>query len=114
MLLELVKRKYQEPIELCFGLRSEQDIFWDEELESIKQDLPQFNYSIWLSQPSSTWPGRCGRITSGLQDLKHSSDSDYYICGNPQMVLSMVAALKGQGVPEEQIFFEKFDLALQK
>ena len=116
---------FPAPIALYWGLRHEEDIFWNEELEKLAANPPaggpNFKFVLTLSQPSDNWPasnalrsnagwsGKRGRV--GDHVFTHEQNlmgSDFYLCGNKPMVTEMEAALLAKGVPKEQIKRELF------
>jgi len=86
-----------DTMELYWGLRHEEDIFWKDEFTSIP-------FHLILSQPSEHWKGERGHV----QDHLPIVDADYYLCGNKQMVLDVRDKLKSSGVPDNQVKFELF------
>lgn len=40
--------------------------------------------------------------------IENAAEAEAYLCGNNDMIDSVVAALKSKGMPEEQIFYDKF------
>jgi CDP-4-dehydro-6-deoxyglucose reductase len=96
-------------VALYWGLRHEEDIFWQKEFEELSKLYPDFHYVLTLSQPADSWSGKRGHVQehifSGQQIF---SDADYYLCGSKAMVDDMRVRLKTAGVPETQVKFELF------
>ena len=98
---------------LFFGTRLKVDLYCMEELGELEKELKDFKFIPTLSkEPSdSTWEGERGRVTSLIENtmtVKENTDIDVYICGNADMVESSADLLIEKGVPEEQIYYDKF------
>ena len=89
---------------VIFGVRTEADLFYLAELQMI----PNTTVICTVSQPGATWTGARGRVTDHLAGIAH--DTEVYICGNPDMVQSVQAALQKQGHLPKQVFAEEFVL----
>jgi ferredoxin-NADP reductase len=77
-------------MDLLFGVRSQEDLFWVEELQKLSQQYESFSFHIALSGADGNWKGHRGRV----QTVTHQAISDLisrqiYVCGNPQMTLEM-------------------------
>jgi NAD(P)H-flavin reductase len=90
---------------LVFGLRNEQDIFWDTEFTELTNKFNLFNYTLTLSQPSSAWQGKKGRVTEYVESLL-AENARYYICGSVEMVKDVRKLLVDAGVNTKSIHFE--------
>ncbi len=120
---------------LFWGLKTFQDTYLLDELKQLsKESEEQFKFKICLSrqQDFSIIPKEdkgyftSGYIQDGLKsfiiDQKHLfsekadfknfdldySNFDYYLCGNREVVESLRCFLGERGVPDNQVFFEKF------
>jgi len=104
-------QKIQRKTTLFFGTRVQKELYCTDELREMEKQLSRFTYIPTLSrEPEGTqWTGKKGRVTQLIEDLvPEGTDYDVYICGNPDMVDSCVGRLLKKGIPEEQIFFDKF------
>ncbi|MCX6791679.1 MAG: FAD-dependent oxidoreductase, partial [Candidatus Gottesmanbacteria bacterium] len=100
-------------IVLYWGLRHEEDIFWQKEFEQFLHTYPNFRFVLTLSQPMASWQESASRRKGHVQDHifnneKNIADSDYYLCGSKEMVNDMREKLKSAGVPNTQVKFELF------
>jgi Na+-transporting NADH:ubiquinone oxidoreductase subunit F len=105
------REKIQRNITLFFGTRLEGDLFCIEELKDLAKELPKFSFIPTLSRmpDDSLWKGERGRVTALIeQRIPDGANLDVYICGNPEMVDSCLEILKAKGIPEGQIYFDKF------
>jgi Na+-transporting NADH:ubiquinone oxidoreductase subunit F len=105
------KEKIARKTTLFFGTRVEEDLFCVEELTKMEKELPNFTYVPTLSRmpDDSPWKGERGRVTDLIEKrIPKGADLDVYICGNPDMVDSCLEILKKKGIPENQVYFDKF------
>ena len=99
------------PIQLLFGLRHIENIFYQDFFESLAKKHPNFSYDITLSQPeNNSWAGKTGRVTDTLKTMEiDTANTEIYICGLKAMIDEVLIILKEKSVPEKNIYFEKFD-----
>jgi len=96
---------------LYFGTRHQRDLYCVEELRELEKQLASFSFVPTLSreEEGSSWDGERGRVTELIEKrISTGSDLDVYICGNADMVESCLEGLKKKGIPETQIYFDKF------
>lgn len=96
---------------LYWGLRHEEDVFWQKEFTELSDQYPNFHYVLTLSQPhmpgqSVSW--RSGHVQDYLFSQQNLKDKEYYICGNKAMVADIRAKLQADGVPDNQVKSELF------
>jgi ferredoxin-NADP reductase len=90
---------------LLFGVRTEEDLFWLERLNKLKEKKADFIYRLTLSRPSENWTGLKGRVSDYLEfDL----GAHYFICGNVEMVKDVRGWLLGKGLNTKNMHFEIF------
>jgi len=97
-----------ESMTLYWGLRHEEDIFWQKELEEFSSSHANFQFVLTLSKPSASWDGKRGYVQDCIFSEQNLSDADYYVCGCKEMVNDMQRRLKSAGVPDAQVKFELF------
>jgi Na+-transporting NADH:ubiquinone oxidoreductase subunit F len=111
ILRHMHKENIQRKITLFFGTRTEDDLYCVEELKDMENQLSGFRYipTISRAKEGSGWTGERGRVTALIEKyVPKGANLDVYICGNPEMVESCLEAIKGKGVPDDQIYFDKF------
>ncbi|WP_433455300.1 FAD-binding oxidoreductase [Streptomyces sp. CA-142005] len=93
-----------------YGARTEDDLFHLDELAQIAECLPGFRFVPGLSAARPRgWTGETGLVTDVLgRREEHLADCDVYLCGPPPMIDAALPLLQSRGVPESQIFFDKF------
>lgn len=94
-----------------FGARAVRDLICLDEMKAFEAALPNFKFVPCLSEPmpDDNWDGEVGLVTDIAK--KHCPDMtnmEGYLCGSPGMCDASVAALTSNGMPEENIFFDKF------
>ena len=109
MLHETLARPETGRVTLFWGLRTEEDLFWQDELASLGSKHPRFTPHVFLSQPKGFWRER-GRVVPPVLDLLPTLQRPiFYLCGNGQMIEECKAALMARGVErKKQIRTEAF------
>lgn len=117
MFHELVHTNFTGRIRLHVGFRREADCLELAQLDYFKNMLHDFDYIIYFSQPEGQLeeplPGsgnpvqKKGYVTQALGDTV-SLNSRFYICGHPDMVVSLANNLLSAGVTEDNIVVEEF------
>ncbi|OGJ56218.1 hypothetical protein A3D88_03005 [Candidatus Peribacteria bacterium RIFCSPHIGHO2_02_FULL_52_16] len=106
MILPTIKQR----IDLIFGARSEDDLFWKEPLENLAKQSENFFLHIALSKPSGTWKGHTGRVQTLVPLIvKDFSNKSVYICGSPDMTTELKkTALEQWGVEKQNLHVEGY------
>lgn len=105
----LQTQKDVRPINLHWGMRFAEDIFWEEEFRLLEKEYPNFHFDLVLSKPPEGWPLCSGHINECL--VKHYTDfnnTGFYMCGNPKMIESVSELLISKNVNPALIHHEKF------
>lgn len=102
-------------ITFWYGARSVREIFYEDLFRDLEKKHDNFKFYIALSEPieSEKWDGMTGYIHQALYDnyiKQHNSpeDIEYYLCGPPIMVESVIKMLINEGVEEDSILFDAF------
>ena len=89
------------------GSRTEDEILYRDEIEQTGVEVVRA-----VSEPGTTFQGFKGRVTDYLRSLPNTwcwHDTDFYICGNPEMVIEVEEILRtGRGVNPAAIYHELF------
>ena len=103
-------KRLESQITLFFGCRTENDIPFRQELESMQQANKNFKVHLVLNQPSSDWKGATGIITADMiqKELPDYRDNIFYCCGPPGMVTAMEKLITSIGLPQTQLKLEYF------
>lgn len=109
MILELLQRRQTEfPVQLFWGMRQAEHLFWLEDWQELLDYFANFSFRPSLTQPPQGWTLDVGRVTDIFKQLEVSTQADYYLCGSSAMIQDMAALLKAAQVPEAQLHWEKF------
>jgi NAD(P)H-flavin reductase len=74
-------------ITLFWGLRSERDLYYQDELTRLRAGLPNFSFTTTLSQPGAAWSGVAGRVVPlVVSEIDTVANLDVYLCGNGSMI----------------------------
>lgn len=110
--LESKKDQYpNQKYRMLFGVRSEKDIYANEDLEKLKKSLKNFQFEYILSRPSETWKGRKGYVQHFIKDLDYMNiPTTFYLCGNGGMIKEVKhQLLEVDGFDKSRLWTEAFD-----
>jgi ferredoxin-NADP reductase len=95
---------------LIYCVRTEQDVFFKDELTTLQGRLSAFRYALVLSRPGSEWKGRTGRLRREIleREVENSSASTYFLCGPPAFMELGRTLLKEMGIEPSRILQESF------
>jgi propane monooxygenase reductase subunit len=107
LLRALVEQGSERSAVYYYGARGEQDLFHVDELTELERQLPDMRFVPALSEHE--WDGETGLITDVVDRSESDlADVDAYLCGPPPMVDAAIDLLVRRGVPEGQIYYDKF------
>ena len=96
-------------VELYWGLRFINHLFWQEYWQALSDNYANFDYQIVLSRPEEDWQGLTGRVTDWLKtDWQVLLPTSAYLCGNQLMIRQVEQILLDKGVAGDKIYFEEF------
>jgi CDP-4-dehydro-6-deoxyglucose reductase, E3 len=99
MLRALAEASSSRTITLFWGLRSERDLYYQDELNCLRDRLPNFSFVTTLSQPSRLWRGATGYVTPLVDaHLTDVANLEVFLCGNGGMIRDVRAVLRGKGL----------------
>jgi CDP-4-dehydro-6-deoxyglucose reductase len=86
------------PVWLYWGMRTEADLYLDEEIRSWASRLYEFQYVPVLSRPAAGWRGRRGHVQQAVvEDLPDLSEHALYLCGSPDMIRDATGLFTAHG-----------------
>jgi ferredoxin-NADP reductase len=95
---------------LVFGERDREHIIFRESLDQLRAEHGNLTVDYVLSEPDEEWDGRTGHVQDHLPDaLSGLEDTDFYVCGVPDMVVETKELLEDEGVDEERIYTEGWE-----
>ena len=106
MLSALFEKPLTKPVRLIWGLRSEQDLYYQEELQNLAEQHPRFSFEITLSRANARWSGATGRVTDLVSQLPSVENLAVYICGHRKMVHEVADIVSQKG--DAPIYQEEF------
>jgi Na+-transporting NADH:ubiquinone oxidoreductase subunit F len=112
ILHQMESQNIERKATLFFGDRRRHDLYYLEVLEAFEKNIPDFHFVFTLSRATEEdrWEGERGRVTDLLEKyIPENASLDVYICGSPAMVDSCEVILKKKGIPQENIYYDKFE-----
>lgn len=107
MLLANADRPQPSRTTLFWGLRSQRDLYYGDELARMSRDLPGSSHVITLSRPEPGWQGPSGRVTTLIEREVHDVKRfAVYLCGNSGMITDVTRIIQAKGLCP--IFREKY------
>ena len=90
---------------LVFGERDQEHLIFRESLDQLRAEHENVTVDYVLSEADEAWNGRTGHVQDHLLDaLDDLEDTDFYVCGVPQMVVETEELLESEGVDEEHVY----------
>ena len=109
MLYELEEQKKLRGAVVIYSAKKEEDILFRRELAHFEREGAHIVITLTEEAPPS-WKGEARRIDQAMLEpyAKKPAACDFYICGSPQMVQSLLHALAVLQIPQEQIYHERW------
>lgn len=105
----LYNKQFTGEVRLIWGMRHEEDLYWLKEMDNIHRDFDNFKFDVVLSKPTPDWPGFKGHLDTLVDKLTLDwAKTLAYLCGSPEMIVQTEQLLRTKGVPEAQVFYEKY------
>lgn len=108
----LVDNKCDSKIAFIHGMKYENNLnFYKSIHEEFKKKCPNFKSIFYVSKPENKSENfNVGRITGEIKklDLSKHKDTQFYLCGHPDMVQEITIYLLENGISEENIISEEF------
>lgn len=99
MLLDLLNGDYQGTIRLYWGLRSERDLYYQQEFETLAARFQNLSFTVVLSRPNAGWHGCTGRVTRLVEErITSVKNLDTYLCGNHGMIRDVTDVIRAKGL----------------
>jgi NAD(P)H-flavin reductase len=99
MLLDLLDRNDGRTATLFWGVRSERDLYYQDELHALARTHTNFSFEMTLSRPTGAWRGETGRVTRLVdQRVSGVGSLSAYVCGNARMIADVAAILNTKGL----------------
>jgi ferredoxin-NADP reductase len=97
-------------VTLLYGNRTENDIAFRKELETMQRQNENLKVVFILNEASSGWKGATGLITPEMikKEMPDYKETMFYTCGPPAMVQVMEKMVEQLGLPKTQLKREYF------
>jgi Na+-transporting NADH:ubiquinone oxidoreductase subunit F len=110
---QLKRVKTKRKVSFWYGARSQREAFYIDDFNKLEEEHDNFHWHMALSRPEDNWTGYKGYVHRCMLDLylkDHPApeDCEYYLCGPPALVASVVMMLDNLGVEPENIFYDDF------
>ena len=109
MIPDLLKNGFKNKIISLKGFRYEENILYDEEFSELSKKHPNLKFHNILSRPKNPNYGNKGYVQDFLKKYLPNNSCDVYICGLSPMINAVKEKALELGIPEERIFYEKYD-----
>ena len=101
------------PVSLYWGMRTVDDLYLHDEIQSWGTRLYEFRYVPVLSRADAAWRGRRGHVQDAIIDDIHDlSEHSIYLCGSPAMISDAKQAFMARGASIAHIYTEGFAFQL--
>lgn len=109
-IISAVESGIAKRMDVIFGVRAEQDLFWQKEMEELTQKYDNVFVHFALSQPTDAWTGHRGRVQTLVPLIvKDFSFKNVYVCGSPDMTKELKELCLSQwGVQKENLHVEGY------
>ena len=94
-----------------FGANHVNELFYLEEMKRFEDVLANFKFVPVVARPEedADWQGETGLVTEAVdRHFDDASGHEAYLCGSPGMIDASVNVLRGLGMPQENVFYDKF------
>lgn len=94
-------------IHLIFGCRTQDDLLYEDELRTLMQHIPRFQYHPTLSREE--WPGRRGYVHTIYEELcKERQPAQFMLCGWKAMVDEAKHRILEMGYEKKAVHLELY------
>ena len=99
MILAQLQREPNRPVTLFWGLRSQQDLYWQDEWAALAAIHSNLTVVTTLSRPEPGWQGPTGRVTTLVDERVRSvANLAVYLCGGSGMIQDVTARINAKGL----------------
>lgn len=94
-----------------FGANRVNEMFMIDEMLEFERELADFEFVPVIASPEHgvQWSGEVGLVTDAVRrGVENAAASEAYLCGSPGMIDASIAVLTEMGMPQENIFYDKF------
>lgn len=107
LLASSISERVKLPTAFVFGVRTIEDVFYQEEIQKLGTLFSDFYYIPYLSREAQT-DFEHGYVIDWVTAENIQPYEEFYLCGSPTMVKSAREKLEALGIAKETIYFEQF------
>ncbi|MDM0018900.1 2Fe-2S iron-sulfur cluster-binding protein [Variovorax saccharolyticus] len=97
------------PVSLYWGMRTEADLYLQDEIRSWADRFDDFRYVPVLSRADAGWSGRRGHVQQAvLEDFEDLSEHAIYLCGSPAMIGDAKRAFLARNASIDHLYSDSF------
>lgn len=96
-----------------FGGNEVRDLFLLERMKQFESELADFKFIPVAARPAEgeNWDGQTGLVTEAVKkNIAQADKYEGYLCGPPGMIDASIKILLELGIPEENIYYDKFTI----
>ena len=98
------------PVSLYWGMRTQADLYLQDEIAAWRERLYDFRYVPVLSRADGGWEGRRGHVQQAvLEDIPRFEDHAIYLCGSPRMIRDAKRDFGGAGASVDHVYVDGFN-----
>ncbi|TFI53610.1 2Fe-2S iron-sulfur cluster binding domain-containing protein [Mastigocladus laminosus UU774] len=104
------------PIWFVHGARDGRFHAFRDQVSQLAQQNPNLNVYFRYSRPTAEDEGyyhSVGYVDAALIKELVQQEAEYFLCGSPSFMQSIIQELKESGVPDSRVFFESFGKPMQ-
>ncbi|MBI2343242.1 MAG: hypothetical protein HYV02_02720 [Deltaproteobacteria bacterium] len=99
MMYALFDAHIARTIQLFWGLRNQEEIYFQDEFAAWAARHPHFAYGVTLSRPGPGWHGATGYVTRLVEERVASVEGlDIYLCGHGAMIEAVKTVVRPKGL----------------
>ena len=99
MLLAYSERSTRQRATLFWGLRSQRDLYYQDELTLLTSRHPELSFTTTLSRPEPGWTGATGRVTKLVEEeVVDVEQLAVYLCGSSTMIKEVTGIIRTKGL----------------
>jgi NAD(P)H-flavin reductase len=99
MLHDRLEQNFTRSIILFWGLRSQRDLYYQDELAALAKQHANVTALTTLSRPEPGWTGTTGRVTRLIEEhVRSVTNLSAYLCGNSAMIADVMALINKKGL----------------
>jgi Na+-transporting NADH:ubiquinone oxidoreductase subunit F len=94
-----------------FGANRVAELLHTDLMRRFEREIPGFKFVPVVAnlEDGSGWTGETGLVTQALEKrVRNASDCEGYLSGSPGMIDAAIKVLKGIGMPEGKIYYDRF------